>query len=107
MRESGKLPASDVPRQEQHAFATLRRAVEVLVAVVSNGAAYVLTRIFREQADFGKLASERGENAAHNLPAFAGRFLRERERQVAHADATKLPVHEVDQLSQADANHAR
>jgi hypothetical protein len=106
VREGREFPAADVARQEQDPFAALRGAIEVLVAIVGDRAAYIFTRVFREETDFGKLASERGENLAHNFPTFGGGLLRKRERQVAHADAAKLRVQKVNELSQADPDQS-
>ena len=60
----------------------------------------VLRRVLPSEGLILEVASGSGEHAAYfakSLPALTWQ----------PADATKLPVPEVDQLSQADANHAR
>jgi hypothetical protein len=49
------------------------------------------------------LASEGRKNTAHDFSSFGDGFLGECQGQVAHADAAKLAVQQINGLSQADA----
>src|SRR5262249_25040543 len=80
---------------------------EVLKTIVDHDLADVFRSVAREKADFGELAAQRSEDAAHNLAAFLDTFFGKRKRQIPHSDPTQFPVEEIKNLTEQDAHRMR
>src|ERR1700692_120174 len=103
MRECGKLPRSDVSREKQDSFASGVGALEVLKSFVHHNSRNIFARVPREEAHFGKLASERDEFSANDASALTRRHLRISKSQVAQANATQPPMHEINSEAEGDS----
>src|SRR5215475_5767146 len=107
MGEGGEFPSTEMSSKEQDALAALRSAIEVLKAIVDHDLADVFRSVAREKADFGELAAQRGEDAAHNLAAFLDTSLGKRKRQIPHSNPAKFPVEAIKNLTEQDAHCTR
>jgi len=105
--ESGEFPGAEVAGEKQNAFTASVSALEVFKAVIDYDAGDIFAGIAGEEADFGKLASERNEFAANQATALALGHFGKGESQVAPADATQAPVNDVDGQAEGDPDGAR
>src|SRR4029077_9583176 len=93
--------------QEKDAFAALRCAIEIFVAIVGNNPADILAGVRREKTDFRELTPERSKHLTHDFSSLRCGFLGKCNGEITHAHATKFSVQEVDELSQGNAHQTR
>src|SRR5436305_1868275 len=103
MCEGGQLPASQMPGQKQHPFFSGECVLIVLQPVVLNDLANVFSGVAREKAEFRKLATQRNVLPAENASAIAQRHFRECQFEIAHADAAKASMKEINNQAESDA----
>ena len=87
MGECGEFPCAQMCGEKENSLALRECSLEVLETFIDDNPADVVTRVSREEADFGELASERNIGAAKNASAFALFHFRECEGEIPHANA--------------------
>ncbi len=101
--ESGEFPCAEVGGEEKNTLPPGIGALEVFEAFVHDDLADIFPRVARKETDFGELASEGNVRAPENAAALSAVHSREREGEVAHADAPEASEEQVDDQTENDA----